>query len=147
MVLIFCWQYPLKCLYGTVCGWFWIFVLFALSWAKLLYILSAENFIFINFFAVKVDESDVNPGICLYKNLFPDSWVTSLPSTLTAKGLWGWNFRPTRYITIFFRRIQRFHICKIPTDVIGALSRILWYINGTNFLLPISSKLLTIFFY
>ena len=40
-----------------------------------IYILSAENFIFINFFAVKVDGSDVNPGICLYKNLFPGPWV------------------------------------------------------------------------
>ena len=28
------------------------------------YILSAENFIFIDFFAVKVDGSDINPGIC-----------------------------------------------------------------------------------
>ena len=42
--------------------------------------MSAENFIFIDFFAVKVGRSDVNPGICLYENLFPDSWgdVTSV---------------------------------------------------------------------
>ena len=37
--------------------------------------MSAENFIFIDFFAVKVDGSDVYPGICLYENLFTDSWV------------------------------------------------------------------------
>ena len=28
-----------------------------------------------DFFAVKVHGSDVNPGICLYKSLFSDSWV------------------------------------------------------------------------
>ena len=35
----------------------------------------AENFIFIDFFAVKVDRSNVYPGTCLYENLFTDSWV------------------------------------------------------------------------
>ena len=29
----------------------------------------------VDFFAVKVDGSDVYPGICLYENLFTDSWV------------------------------------------------------------------------
>ena len=29
-----------------------------------------------------------------------------------------------RHITILFRRIQRLQICKIPTDVIGTLTRI-----------------------
>ena len=28
-------------------------------------VMSAENFIFIHFFAVKVDGSDINPGICM----------------------------------------------------------------------------------
>ena len=37
--------------------------------------MSAENFISIDFFAVKVDGSDVYQGICLYENLFTDSWV------------------------------------------------------------------------
>ena len=37
--------------------------------------MSADIFIFIDFFAVKVDGSDVNPGICLYENLITDSWV------------------------------------------------------------------------
>ena len=39
------------------------------------YILSAENFVFIDFLAFKVDGSDVYPGICLYENLFTDSWL------------------------------------------------------------------------
>ena len=34
-----------------------------------------ENFIFIDFFDVKVDRSDVNQGICLYENLFTDTLV------------------------------------------------------------------------
>ena len=48
--------------------------------------MSAENFIFIDSFAVRVDGSDVNPGIRLYENSLqiPGS-LTSLPSTLTAK--------------------------------------------------------------
>ena len=45
----------------------------------------AKNFIFIDFFAVKVDGSDVNPGICLYENSLQIPALTSLPSTLAAK--------------------------------------------------------------
>ena len=39
--------------------------------------MSAENFIFIDIFAVKVDGNDVNKGICLhvYENLFTDTLV------------------------------------------------------------------------
>ena len=38
--------------------------------------LSAENFIFIDFFAVKVDGSDVNPGIYMKTSfVFTDCWV------------------------------------------------------------------------
>ena len=37
--------------------------------------MSAENFIFVAFFAVKVDGSDVYPGICLYENLYTDCWL------------------------------------------------------------------------
>ena len=47
--------------------------------------MSAENFIFINFFAVKVDGSDVNPGIYLYENSLQIPELTSLPSNLTGK--------------------------------------------------------------
>ena len=54
---------------------FYIFEIFGYSWEKLQYILSAEKFIFIDFFAVKVDGYDVKPGICLYENLCTDSWV------------------------------------------------------------------------
>ena len=42
---------------------------------KIVIYLSVENFIFINFIAVKLDGRSVTPGICLYKNLVPDSWV------------------------------------------------------------------------
>ena len=37
--------------------------------------MSAENYIFIDFFAVKVDRSDVNLGIRLYENLFTETLV------------------------------------------------------------------------
>ena len=50
---------------------------------------------------------------------------------------WRWNFQPTRYITIFLRRIQRVQIFKIPTDRIGTLIYTVvisvWcYDTGTN---------------
>ena len=48
-------------------------------------------------------------------------WLTSLLSALTAKKVW-WNFRPTRYITISLKRLQRLQICKISTDVRGTLN-------------------------
>ena len=39
-----------------------------------------------DFFAVKVDGSDVIAGISVYENLFTDSrYMTTLPSTLTEK--------------------------------------------------------------
>ena len=47
--------------------------------------MSAENFIFIDLVAVKVDGSDVNPGIYLHENSLQIPGLTSLPSTLTAK--------------------------------------------------------------
>ena len=50
----------LKCLSHV---WrFYIFVIFGNSWEKLWYILSVENFIFVDLFAVKVDGSDVIVG-------------------------------------------------------------------------------------
>ena len=47
--------------------------------------MSVENFIIIDFFVVKVDGSDVNPGIYLHENSLQIPGLTSLPSTLTAK--------------------------------------------------------------
>ena len=67
--------FTLKCLSGV---WgFCIFEIFGYSWEKLQYILSAEKFIFIDYFAVKVDGYDVKPGICLYENICRGiySWV------------------------------------------------------------------------
>ena len=48
--------------------------------------------------------------------------LTSLPSTLTAKKSMKIKVLADRYITIFFGRIQRLQICKIPTDVTGTLN-------------------------
>ena len=88
----------------------------------ILYILLAENFIFVDFFAV---ESDVNPEIYFivktrsYKailkiyRLIPG--LTSLPSTLRAK-------KSTKIILAnkiyynFLRSIRRLQICKISKD-------------------------------
>ena len=47
--------------------------------------MSAENFIFIDFFTVKVDGNDVNQGICLYKNLFTDTWVDVISVSFNSK--------------------------------------------------------------
>ena len=73
----------------------------------------------IYFFAIKVDGSDVSPGI--YKKVFieTDSWVDVTSVNINSKkSLWRWKFRPTRLYTIFLRRIQRLRIYKIPPDVI-----------------------------
>ena len=52
------------------------------------------------------------------------------------KSLWRWGgFRPTRYITIFLRRIQRLQICKISTDVRGHLMLFLQLIVILNIIL------------
>ena len=37
--------------------------------------MSAENVIFVDFFAVKVDGSDLYPGICKEVFIYTDSWV------------------------------------------------------------------------
>ena len=118
----------------------------------------AENFIFIDFFAVKVDGSDVNPGICLllYKRVMylrisvyfhqivpiwfrlegynfsmsitacfhynTYSWVDVTSVNFNSKkSPRRWRFRPTSYIIIFPRRIQRLQIYKIPTGLTGTL--------------------------
>ena len=52
-------------------GWgFYIFIIFGILWYELQYILSLENFIFVDFLAVKVNGSDVKPGICLVTTVF-----------------------------------------------------------------------------
>ena len=48
-------------------------------------ILTAENFIFIDFFTVKVDRHDINQGICLYENLFIDTWVDVISISFNSK--------------------------------------------------------------
>ena len=63
------------------------FVIFGFYWEKLQYILSDEDFL-----AVKVDEvtskwrqSDVNPAICVYENIFTDSWVDVISVNFNSK--------------------------------------------------------------
>ena len=87
------WVYALKCL--SVVWEFYIFEIFGYSWEKLQHILSAEKFIFIDFFAVKVDGYDVKPGICLYENLCTDSWVDVTSVNFNSKkvleeNIFGW---------------------------------------------------------
>ena len=107
------WYIYLKCLSGV---WgFYIFEIFRYSWEKLQPILSAEKFIFIYFFAVKVDGYDVKPGICLYENPCTDSWVDVTSVNFNSKKvLEDKIFGLTRYITILLMSIRRFQICKIP---------------------------------
>ena len=47
--------------------------------------LAGRKFHLHKLFAVKVDGSDINPGICLYENSLQIPGLTLLPSTLTAK--------------------------------------------------------------
>ena len=63
---------------------------------------SVDNFIFINVFAVKVDGSDVNPGICLYKNLFPDSWVDVTSVNFNSKNVYEYEILSQQDISQFF---------------------------------------------
>ena len=65
----------------------------------------AENFIFIDFFAVKVDGSDVNPGIYLpvYENSLQIPGLTSLSSTLTAKKSMKMEFSADKIYYNFFQ--------------------------------------------
>ena len=58
--------------------------------------LSAKNFIFIDFFAVKVDGSDVNPGIC--ENALQFLQLHTI----------------TRYITIFSGESKDYKYVKFP---------------------------------
>ena len=83
--------------------------------------MSAENFIFIDVFAVKVDGNDVNQGICLYENLFTDTLVDVTSVDFNSKKVHELEIFGRQDILQFsLRRIQRLQICKISTDV-GAL--------------------------
>ena len=86
--------------------------------------MSAENVIFIDFFAVKVDGRDVNQGICLYENLFTDTLVDVTSVNFNSKNVYEDEIFGRQDITMFLRRIQWLQICKIPTDVRGTLKSI-----------------------
>ena len=71
--------------------------------------MSAENFIFIDFFAVKVDGSDVIQGICLFENLFTDTLVDVISVNFNSKKVYddkifGWQdilqFKVYKYVKI-----------------------------------------------
>ena len=69
-----------------------------------------KNVIFIDFFAVKVDGSGVNPGICKEFSYFP--WLSS------------------RHFTYKFLGWRQCNVkqCKIPTEVIGTLKIVLRFV-------------------
>ena len=71
-----------------------------------------------DFFSVKFDGTGVIGGICPYESLFTDSHYDITSVNLTAETSMKMTFCPTRYITIFLRRIQRLQMYKIPIDVI-----------------------------
>ena len=65
--------------------------------------MSAENFIFIDLVAVKVDGSDVNPGIYLHENSLQIPGLTSLPSALIAKTSMKMKFSADKIYYNFFQ--------------------------------------------
>ena len=65
--------------------------------------MSAVNFIFIDFFAAKVDGSDVNAGICKEFSYRQIPGLTSLPSTLTAKKSMKMKFLANKIYYNFFQ--------------------------------------------
>ena len=84
--------------------------------------MSAENFIFIDFFAVKVDGSDVNPGISLHETSLQIPGLTSLPSTLIAKKSMKMKFSADKiYYKFFSGESKDYKHVKFP-DVIGTLN-------------------------
>ena len=104
---------------------------------KIVIYLVGRKFHLHDFFAVKVDGSDVYPGICPYENLLTDSWVDITSVNFNSKkSLWRWNVWPTRYITIFLRIIQRLQICKISTDVRGHFSEANWVTKWSSAIKP-----------
>ena len=84
--------------------------------------MSAKNFIFIDFFAIKVDGSDVNPGICKEVSCRLIPGLTSLPSTLTAKKSMKMKFSADKiYYKFFSGESKDYKHVKFP-DVIGTLN-------------------------
>ena len=95
------------------------------------YVLSAENFIFVDFFSVWfVTGSNVKVGKTDYTSIWHvlrsknslrncgntrnNEKVVYFSVANTVSYQRRWNFRLTRYITIFLRRIQSLKIFKIP---------------------------------
>ena len=70
---------------------------------KIVIYLVGRNFIFIDVFAVKVDGSDVNPGICKEFSYRQIPGLTSLPLTLTAKKSMKMKFSSDKIYYNFFQ--------------------------------------------
>ena len=70
-----------------------------------MYILSDENVIFMDFFAVKVDGNDVNPGICKEVFIYTDSWVdVTLTTSLWWRHFVNFNSKKVDEDDIFVRQ-------------------------------------------
>ena len=82
--------------------------------------MSDENVIFVDFFDVKLDGSDVIAGISLYENLFTDCRYDITSVNFNSEKVHEDDIfvRQDILYTIFLRRIQRLQIFKIPIDVI-----------------------------
>ena len=79
-----------------------------------MYILLAENFIFIDFFAVKIDESDIYPGNCLCENLFTDSWVDVTSVNFNSKKVYEDEIFGRQDILQFFSGELDYKYVKVP---------------------------------
>ena len=81
--------------------------------------MSAENFIFIDFFAAKVDGSDVNKGIC--KEVFMDTLVDVTSVNFNSKNVYEDKIFDRQNILQFFSgEFKDFNYVKFP-QTLGAL--------------------------
>ena len=81
-----------------------------------------ENFIFMDFFAVKVDGSDVNQGICLYENLFTDTLVDVTSVNFNSKKVYEDEIFSQQDILQFFSgESKEYKYLKSPQTVIDTL--------------------------
>ena len=82
--------------------------------------MSDENVIFMDFFDVKLDGSDVIAGISLYENLFTDCRYDIASVNFNSEKVHEDDIfvRQDILYTIFLRRINRLQILKITIDVI-----------------------------
>ena len=87
--------------------------------------MSTENFIVIDFLAVKLDGSDVNQGVCKEVFIWTDTLVDVTSVNFNSKNV----YEDEIFGRIFLRRIQRLQICKISTDVRGTLNILLLCIS------------------